>query len=278
LTFSSPDCYFSVVDIESAYRWVPIYPAHRELQGFAWKFEGEEQSSYYSDNFLSFGIKIAPNLFDQISQAIVRIMRRAGYKCVSYLDDTLLIGSTKQECAAAQSFLINVLRRLGFSVNWKKVVNPTQRIKFLGLIIDSHLQRVELPQDKLDRVCELASLYIEKRKVTKRELQVLVGHLTFAAKAIRGAKPFTRLFIDAMNNLEQPHHRLRLTSLHKAELLWWKNFAKDFNGLCPCIMGRRRSEIYIRTDASFTGFGAVYRESWLAGAFIHLFYGWGVVQ
>jgi len=32
--FSTPYCFYSIVDIESAGRWIPVFPPHRELLGF----------------------------------------------------------------------------------------------------------------------------------------------------------------------------------------------------------------------------------------------------
>ena len=33
---STENCFYAIVDIESAWRWVPVFPPHRELQGFRW--------------------------------------------------------------------------------------------------------------------------------------------------------------------------------------------------------------------------------------------------
>ena len=215
---SNPFSYYAIVDIESAYRWVPIYPPHAQLQGFRWQFSDEAQEHYYVDNFLCFGLAIAPSIFNRISSAVVRIIQRAGFKCLSYLDDFLLIADTADTCRQAQFYLIRVLIKLGFAVNWTKLVGATQRVQFLGLIIDSALQHIELPADKLEKLISLALDYVTRQKVTKRELQVLAGHMTFAARAIYGARPFARLFIDVVNTLRRSHYKFRLTPIYKSEL------------------------------------------------------------
>ena len=257
--------YYAIVDIESAYRWVPVFPPHTQLQGFRWKFNGEDNDSYYVDNYLCFGLSIAPAIFNRISCAIVRMIERAGHVCLSYLDDFLLIGDSYDTCRAALLYLIKLLIELGFAINWKKVVSPTTRVQFLGLIIDSLADRVELPQDKLDKLVAIASQYAPRTKLTKRELQVITGHMAFASRAIYGARPFTRLFIDAVNTLRRSGHKFRLGPVHKAELQWWTTFASTFNGLVPCSLGRHRPVVIVRTDASLSGFGAVKGTEWLAG-------------
>ena len=257
MSMSTPNCFYAIIDIKSAYRWVPIYPPHRQLQGFRWSFYPDQPAQYYVDNFLCFGLANAPSIFNRISQSIVRTMLREGFTIVAYLDDFLVIRNDIQHCQAAHQYLLSLIGRLGFSVNWDKVISPTTRVQFLGLIIDSLLQRIELPQDKLQKLLAICSEYLSKRKITKRELQVIVGHMTFASRAVYGARTFTRIFIDAMNSLQKQHFRIRLTKLLINELTWWTKFAKNFNGLCPCQLGASRPVVIISTDASFTGFGAV---------------------
>ena len=265
VTLSKPFSFYAVVDIKSAYRWVPIFPNHRTLQGFRWSFNNEPEN-YYVDNFLCFGLSIAPAIFQRISTAIARSVRRAGYSIVSYLDDFLVVGETTCSCSAAQNFLIELLHRLGFEVKWEKVVGPTQRITFLGLIVDSAMQRIELPPEKVKTLVDMAFSLSQRGKVTRKELEILVGHMSFAARAIYGARTFSRLFIDVMNKLALPSHKIRLTKLLKAELTWWHDYTGTMNGLVPCLLGRVRPTFTIATDASFSGFGAVMDGHWLAGA------------
>ena len=262
---SFPFSFYAVVDIKSAYRWVPISPAHRTLQGFRWSFD-DGPELFYVDNFLCFGLSIAPSIFQRISTAVARTVKRAGYSIVSYLDDFLVVGHTASSCSAAQSFLINLLHRLGFEVKWEKVVGPRQRITFLGLTIDSTMQRIELPPEKVKALADMAFLLSQREKVSRKELEVIVGHMSFAARAIYGARTFSRIFIDVMNKLSMPSHKVRINKLLKAELAWWHKYVGAMNGLVPCSLGTKRQTITITTDASFTGFGAVMDGQWLAGA------------
>lgn len=54
MLFSSPNCFYSIVDIESAWRYVPVFPPHKELKGFHWIFGTQDSSryNYYVDNRL----------------------------------------------------------------------------------------------------------------------------------------------------------------------------------------------------------------------------------
>ena len=84
VSFSTPYCFYSIVYIESAWRWIPVFPPHPELQGFRWMFGTHDSSQYhyYVDNRLCFGLSCAPFIFNRISNAIVRMMARRGFRAV----------------------------------------------------------------------------------------------------------------------------------------------------------------------------------------------------
>ena len=87
VSFSSHNCFYALVDIKSAWRWVPIYPPHCELQGFCWMF-GELDPSHYEhfvENRLCFGFSCAPAIFNHLSNAIVRMMSRHGSQLLSII-------------------------------------------------------------------------------------------------------------------------------------------------------------------------------------------------
>ena len=103
------------------------------------------------------------------------MLDRAGIKCVSYLDDFLVIADTLEECQAAQMHLISLLLSLGLPINWGKLISPSQRVTFLGIIIDTNLQRIERPTDKLERLTDLASEYSLRRRSLRGNCKLLWG-------------------------------------------------------------------------------------------------------
>ena len=141
--FSSPNCFYSIVDIESAWRWVRVFPPHRELQGFRWMFGTQDSSryNYYVDNRLRFGLSCAPSIFNRLSIAIVLMMARRGFHAViNYLDDFLIIGRTQVECQMGLVTLIRLLHSLGFNVSWRKFVSPkVSAFHFWELSLIPHL-------------------------------------------------------------------------------------------------------------------------------------------
>ena len=182
------------------------------------------------------------------------LLRYCSYACPSVYFGCLLFGwflliaDGRENCSYAQNTLITLLRTLGFTVNWDKLIFPTTRVKFLGLIIDSVKERVELPEDKVLDLIGKTSQMAYRRKVSRAEMEVLCGHLIFASRSGHVASTFTRIFLDAMNSLREDSHRLRISVLLRDELLWWSSIAPHSNGLCPYSPGRQRRLFTVSTD------------------------------
>ncbi len=216
-------CFFAKVDLKSAYRSVNVSTCSQKVTGFRWNFNGEYV--YLSDTKLPFGSKLSPGIFHRLTQAVRRMMARKGYDhIVVYLDDFLIISDTQQECAAALNCLIQLLRKLGFSIHWGKVVDPTRRITFLGIELDSIEMSLRLPQEKLMKLkCELKDTLMRKR-ATKRQLQSLAGRLSWAAGVVRGGRVFLRRIFNKISSLKHASHKTLLNTDIRQDILWWAEF------------------------------------------------------
>ena len=90
------------VDIQSAYRLVPVHPDDRWLLGTIW------ENALYIDTALPFGLRSAPKIFNALADAVEWILRQEGIEVVlHYLDDFLLVGAPNSpECERALSILL----------------------------------------------------------------------------------------------------------------------------------------------------------------------------
>lgn len=143
------NCFMSVLDIKSAYRSVNVFPEHTKFQGFSWRTKN--QTKYFTDNCLSFGLKCSPFIFSMLTDFVIRSMRRRGFRNVfGYLDDYIIIGESLQECLFVRQVLIKLLRNLGFHLSYAKLLGPSKNITFLGINIDSTTMELSLPPSKVD--------------------------------------------------------------------------------------------------------------------------------
>ena len=104
---------------------------------------------------------------------------------ISYLDDFLIIGRTKEEVIQARDSTLFFLMQLGFTINLEKsVLNPTQEIEFLGMMINSLSMGVWLLVEKVKKLLEICREYLSQGKLTLRELASLIGKLYSTQPAI----------------------------------------------------------------------------------------------
>ena len=119
--------------------------------------------------------------------AIACYVNPSGFFCVNYLVDFLVMGGGYATCRAAQLFLHDTLRRVGFYLSYEKVRSPSQIQLYLGVELDSTTMQLRLPQGKLDNLAEEIAFFDGRRRTTKKQLQRLCGILSHCSTLVRGA-------------------------------------------------------------------------------------------
>ena len=181
--------YLAVVDIKAAYRALSIYPDHRSLLGLRWNLDNKD--IYVEDGHMCFGLRVGPMQFNKVSEFIYSILSNLyGIQIVNYLDDFIVVASSKEEAQWAQNMVINILRYVGFHISWAKVNPPSQVCRFLGLEIDSNEMEIRLPVDKLEKLKGLLAKYINKNSIGKKELESLGGLLSHCVHVVDGGKVY----------------------------------------------------------------------------------------
>ena len=147
------------------------------------------------------------------------------------LDDYLIFGQADSlECNQFLAKFLKVCEFLGIPVAMDKVDGPATVLTFLGLELDSVLQQIRLPAEKLQAILKELEDWQQRKKATKRQLLSLIGKLSFAARAVPAGRLFTRRLITLTIKVKQLHHHIRLNDEAQADILWWKTFLPSWNG------------------------------------------------
>ena len=213
------------------------------------------------------GLSSSPFVFSKISDFVVRCLIREGFlECINYLDDFCIIERTQERCSEGQWTLVQILRRLGFYINYKKLLQPATKVRFLGIDVDTVEMQLTLPMDKLEKLKVQLRQFLGRRKATKRELERLAGILAHCCKVIHGGRTFSRRVYDLINSVSKPNFKIRLNSEFRLDLNWWLEFASQFNGRAKVIKSAN-PVLAVYSDSSLFGFGALHGSDWLAGTF-----------
>ena len=246
------------VDIRNAYRVVPVHPEDRWLMGMTW------QKNLYIDTALPFGLRLAPQIFTALADAIEWIARKNGVQFViHYLDDFLLIGAPdSQQCSESMTALLRTLNHPGVPVAWDKLEGPTPRLTFLGFELDSITWEICLPREKLKELQDLVKGWLDRSSCKRRELESLVGRLAHASWVIKPGKTFMRRLFELLARTRRAHHHVRLNSSFRSDIRWWSIFMDSWNGVSMMSEEVALGQIEIWTDASGSyGCGAIAPES-----------------
>ncbi len=238
------DWFFSL-DLKDAYFHIQIAPQHRRFLWFA--FVGVA----YQYTVLLFGLSLAPRTFTKCMDTALSRLRQTGIHILNYLGDWLILAQSEDEFLSHRSGLLSHLECLGLWVNFAKIaLSPSQRISFLGTVIDwtCHI-----------RTCTGHSaargfIQTESPDPSKHFRGCWASwpqRLRYFTWACFTCSPFSTGW-----NLEFRHRRLRVkvSQACVAALAPIKNIS-GWNGAWPLGMVYRRK--VVSTDASNLGWGAL---------------------
>ena len=248
------------MDLESAYRIIPVHPSDRHLIGMEWK------GKVYFDLALPFGLRSAPKIFNSVADALEWILHRFGIQeLFHYLDDYITIGSAdSNECAINKEIMTVTCGLLGTPLAQEKCEGPSTIITFLGIEIDTTNMQLQLPREKLDRLSQLVTEWSIKKSCTKRELDSLIGQLQHVCAVVKPGRSFLRRMIELSKIAHKPWHYIRLNHSFHSDLMWWRLFLHLWNGISMMsTLMPTYPDLSIISDASGTwGCAAVWDTHW----------------
>ena len=250
------------IDIEHAFRNVPVHADDRHLLGLAW------DGGVYIDTVLPFGLRSAPKIFNAVADGLQWIACERGMSDLDhFLDDFITTGHPNtDECARNLDILVDTCHILGMPLALSKKEGPATSLIFLGIEVDCNSMQLRLPLPKLHRLQATTREWAGRKACTKHELQSLIGQLHDASIIIRPGRTFIRRLLDL---LKASHHRkqkdmVRLNTEARSDILWWSTFIADWNGLSMMKASKGlHADWVLTTDASGSwGCGAFWSTYW----------------
>ena len=256
LTLVSPNIYMASLDIKNAYYSIPVHEDYQKYLSF--QFEGR----FYSFTCVPNGLSTGPFVFTRIMKPILSHMRQQGFKISSFIDDSFLLGETRQTCKQNVNTAESLLLDLGFSINYiKSVKDPSQRLLHLGNIIDSVLMIVELPEKRISVIIRECKILISAKFASIRVVARIIGLIVATFSAVELGKLHYRklerrkvhALLKARGNFNK---RMKIDQSMKSELIWWiKNLPYQYR-----VIQRPQPEVTITTDSSTIGWGCEFNE------------------
>jgi len=94
----------------------------------------------------------APRKFTKLLKPVYATLRQSGHLS-SYIDDSYLQGDDFNDCVTNVIATIKLFDSLGFVIHpLKSVLVPSQRITYLGFVLDSIEMKIYLTRDKAQKL------------------------------------------------------------------------------------------------------------------------------
>ena len=105
------------VDLTDAYYSVPISDSHNKYLRFMWKQQLFEYQA------LPIRLSPGPCIFTKLIKPIFVKMSELGHVCFPYINGSLIMAETKEECQKAVIDIMVEFTKLGFTINERKSPN-----------------------------------------------------------------------------------------------------------------------------------------------------------
>ena len=143
------------LDLQDACLQVPVHPESRRYLRFC------IDPRTFQFRVLCFGLSSAPQVFTCVMALISSIMHRHGFRILRYLDDWLVLGSSREEIVRARDFLLSLCDQLGVLVNLdKSSLLPSQTIDYLGMSLHTSPLRAFSTQTRIQKVLSLVRVHL----------------------------------------------------------------------------------------------------------------------
>ena len=160
------------IDMNDAYLQIPIHPAPRRYLRFtaggrSWQFR-----------VLCFGLSTAPQVFTRVMAPVSGFLHQLGVRMLRYLDDWLILASSREEACWARDQVLRLCQELGIVVNLEKsTLTPSQQITYFGIRINLQTFRASATPSRIEMSFSIAEEFLSSKVQSANFWRVLLGHL-----------------------------------------------------------------------------------------------------
>ncbi len=265
--------WFVTIDLKDAYFHIQVVHRHRRFLRFA--FGGKA----YQYKVLPFGLALAPRTFTKCMDAALAPLRLQGIRVLNYLDDWLILAHSRELVSRHRDIVLGHIHSLGLRVNAKKsVLLPSQRTVFLGVRLDSVQMQARLAPARIPVFTACLARFKLGHHVSVGTCRRLLGLMAAASPVLPLGLLHMRPFLWWMKELRLhptvPATRLvRVSRSCCRRLLMWRDPVFLRSGVRMGAIHRRHM---ITTDASMTGWGAVFEGRPASGEWKEEFLFWHI--
>jgi len=273
-----PGCYLIKLDVEAAYKQVPVRWEDRALLGLKW------DGKYYYELTLPFGLKSSGARWELYAAALHYFFRHhLGVELViHYVDDFLFVVADLGRAQQQMGDALALCRTLGVPMADAKAEGPATCLDFLGIELNTVTMTARLPDKRLAQLRLLLKSWTGRTTCSILDLQQLTGKLHNACHVVRAGRPYVRRLIALTTALCKQRGDMQRDGVgqqhtlpHEArqDVRWWYRFIAQWNGRSLLYEREWQTAVtmHLYTDACHSeetgegGYGAHWGNRWFQG-------------
>lgn len=255
-TLAHKEGFCTKIDLTDAFHHIDYNNQARAWTAFSWK------GTTYTYNVMAFGNSTSPWILTRVLAPAIRQLRLQGISLIVYIDDILILSPNRSQCERDTRQAVRLLSSLGWTINLaKSVLVPTQRIEFLGIILDTQNEpHLDISPTKRKKISHEVSRMSRAPNTRLRFLARTLGLISSLTAVMPQLRSFSRR---TMIILQQAVTQRRNWN---AVLTLPRKVQKDLKRIGELIRSAPprpidpKIDLEVRTDASLTGIGAVLIE------------------
>ena len=119
---------------------------------------------------------------------------------------TLLVPETPERAWVAYSLFGSMLSTAGFIEAPHKSCQPSTKMFFVGILFDTEKMTLEITQERVIEIQALVATWLTKNTTSLKELQSLLGKLSFVSSCVRPGRIFVqRLLVFLRSTLNRSY-------------------------------------------------------------------------
>ena len=217
----NPGSFFASVDFKHAYYSVSISENDRKYLRFVW------QGKAYQFAVMAQGLCTAPRAYTKLLKPVFAFLRKQGFTVLGYIDDTLFIENSSEDIMNALHKATRLFDSLGLTISVNKsVLEPVQKIEYLGFVLNSMNMTVSLTVVKKNKIRSLARKLLNLVKFPIRLLCSFIGNVVAAEPGVYMAAYFYKK-LELQRNIALNENYgdfdaiMFNNEIIKSELKWW---------------------------------------------------------
>ena len=191
---------------------------------------------------------------------MIKKWRGQGIKSIIFIDDGICGGKGYHRTKYITETIISDLAKSGLKMNFENsCLEPTQKGKWLGLIIDTKISKIFVPEEKIEKLVKSIKDVLAQTFCSAKQLAQICGQLSSMHLALGPiVRLFTRnLYCDIESRIMW-YHPMQISKNSLIELEFWLRNLDSRNGFT--FKPRQTTSKIVFTDASETGYGGFIAE------------------